>query len=737
MRFVSPSGPVFGVIVALALVAACARGPSTETTEVPAQNPVPKDEPHAALNLGVKAPVWSASLAPSETILRGQVKGKQLADAGECEGCHADAAAGFQTSAHAFASFGNPIYRGSVDRFRTDAGEKASRFCGGCHDISLLVDGAMDAAIEPTDSRSHAGIGCRTCHGIVAARVDGNGSYELSAERIAVPVQGDPNSVVVHKRAAATSVLRTNALCVTCHRAFLHPGTGNAHFLIGQDDVTPWQQSAYAGSTAHLLDEEVPMQDCRGCHMPREPAERNDPAAKEGKIASHRFVGAHTWLASMRQDEQTLARVQTMLKGAVSIDIAAVIGAGGRRTLPADGAPLEPGEHIVIDVALRNERVGHRFPGGVMDAQDAWIELEIHDAKGVFLAEAGLEHERTGDDPTAHRLRALQLGDDGKPRLERQTEQFRTAVFNHTMPPRSAQVVEYGFDVPANAAFPLRVVARLRHRTRNLPVQKVACEATKSPRGIAYQKQGFKLDACAPQPITLISEAESWIGPGEPPVRSDKPTKPTWRRLYDHGLGMVGALQERRDEAGPSFLAALRALEGTLDPRPKAVVMGALAMLAGRQGRVDEAMKWVDGLSKLVPEHPAISYLKGEALSQVWRFEQAAIPLGEAAEKTPGDDAIWVMLATARASAGDPRGALEAVRRGLEVQPRDHDLLRIQALSLNTLAAPEKETSVAWDEWQRVRPADVIPGIKGKCSKNVPGCALERSPVHVHPLRTK
>jgi hypothetical protein len=704
---------------------------------VPPQVPLPKDEPPSNEPLSVTTPVWSVAFAPSETTTRGKVNGKSLADHGECEGCHSDVAAGFQSSAHAFSSFNNPIYRGSIDRFRSDAGEKTSRFCGGCHDISLLADGAMDGPIEPSDVRAHSGIGCRTCHGIVATRVDGNASYELSADPIPVPVQGDPNSIAVHKKGAASSVLRTNALCVTCHRAFLHEGTGNAHFLIGQDDVTPWQQSAYAGSTVHLVDEEVQMQDCRGCHMPREKAERNDPAAKNGTITSHRFVGAHTWLAAMRGDEQSLARTRAMLEGAVSIDIAAVIGEGGRRSLPADGAPVKAGEHIVIDVALRNERVGHRFPGGVMDAQDAWIEVEVRDAKDTFIAEAGLEHERTGDDPTAHRLRALQLGDDGKPRLERETEQFRAPVFNHTMPPRSAQVVEYALDVPANVVFPLRVVARLRHRTRNLPVQRVSCEATRNARGVAFQKNGVKLDACAPQPITLIAEAESWIGPGAAPAASSKSKKPTWRRLYDHGLGMVGALQERRDEAGPSFLAALAALEGSTDPRPKAVVMGALAMLAGRQGRVDEAVRWVDGLSKLVPDHPAIPYLRGEALSQVWRFEQSASPLGGAAERAPSDDAAWVMLATARASAGDPRGALEAVHRGLAVQPRDHDLLRIQALSLGALGASEKETAAAWAEWQKVRPADVIPSVKAKCSKLVPGCALERAPVHVHTMRMK
>lgn len=682
-------------------------------------------------------PQSKLDLAPAEIVLKGKHRGKDLADASDCEGCHADVAAAFRGSAHAFASFNNPVYRAAVDRFRADVDHTKSRFCGGCHDISLMVDGAMDKAVEPTDTRAHAGIGCRTCHGIEEARIDGNGSYTLTAEPFPMPVQGDPKSVAAHKTRAASPALRTAAMCASCHRAFLNEGTGNTHHLIGQDDVTPWQQSVFAGSRVHVLDEEVREQDCRGCHMPRVRADRGDPAAKEGTIASHAFLGGHTWLAAMRKDPETLARTRAFIEGSVSIDIAAVIGMDGHRTLPADGAPVAAGERVVLAVTLRNERVGHRFPGGTMDAADAWVELEVRDVNGALVAEAGLEHEATGDDPTAHRLRALQVGDDGKPRLERQTEQFRAPVFNHTIPPRGAQVVEYGLETPANVAFPLRVVARLRHRTRSMPVYKVSCEASKSPRGKAFRAAGLDLDGCTPQPVTLVSETDAWIGPGSAGRKPSSAGKPTWRRLYDHGLGMIGALQERRDEAGPSLLAARAELEASGEARPKAAVLAALALLASRQGRVDEAMGWLEKLAPLAPDHPAIPYLRGEALSQVWRFEKAAGPLGEAAERAPGDDAAWVMLAVAKGSAADPRGALEAARRGLAAQPRDHDLLRVQALSLSALAAPEDEVAAAWAAWQKVRPADVIPRVKAKCSKEVPGCALERAPVHVHPLRMK
>ena len=44
-------------------------------------------------------------------------------------------------------------------------------------------------------------------------------------------------------------------------------------------------------------------------------------------------------------------------------------------TFRVNAAPvgLVPGENAVIDVVIRNLDVGHRFPGGVMDAQDTWV----------------------------------------------------------------------------------------------------------------------------------------------------------------------------------------------------------------------------------------------------------------------------------------------------------------------------------------------------------------------------
>ncbi|MEZ4312007.1 MAG: hypothetical protein R3F14_28610 [Polyangiaceae bacterium] len=280
-------------------------------------------------------------------------------------------------------------------------------------------------------------------------------------------------------------------------------------------------------------------------------------------------------------------------------------------------------------------------------------------------------------------------------------------------------------------ALPLSVLARLRHRTRNLPLQKVACEASQSPRGKAFRgaRARSELDACVAQPVTEIAESVVWLGDGSE-VYPSSHLLPPWQRAYEHGLGWLRSLQERVGEARPSLLLALDQVEQTGTFRERAMVLSALGMLAVREGRAEEAMSWLARAEQYEPNHPAIAYLRGLAHAQVWRWPAAAEWYDEAMHAAGYDDRFFMDLALARGSAGDDEGALLAAQLGLSVQPRDADLLRIQALSLSALGAPASEVALAEDAYARVFPADVIPQVRAKCSATVPGCAAARNPVH-------
>jgi hypothetical protein len=680
---------------------ACGTTQATLTTPATFEMLVPADTGSSELRVTQRDP----SISPS--------------DVDTCATCHSDVAEQWKTSAHFFASFDNPIYRASVLRFRKERGNDKSRFCGGCHDPSLMVDGAMDKDIAQDDLRAFSGVTCRTCHGVQHARPDGNASLDVRVAAIELPRDGDPDSITRHKKAAAPDALRTPGLCIGCHRVFLDEGSGNAHHLAGQDDGTPWMRSAYAGSHAERVDEGVETADCRGCHMPKEDAKLGDAAAKDGKITSHRFLGGHTWLASMRGDTDQLDRLRALLQGAATVDVADV---------------RVEAERVVVVVVVKNARTGHRFPGGTLDADDTWVELRAFDARGRLVAAAGDKHA-AGEPtftPDTHVLRAVLLDDQGEPVLARETERFRTTVVNHTLAPRDAEAVEYELATQGNVTWPLRFEARLRHRSRSLAVQAAACAHVKTDESRAFDAGFVKnyafakaLDPCAAEPIVDVSTASRVVGrAGERPDGFD--------RSYALGQGLLHVLQERLDEARAPLLAA----DGfARNPTEHAMALALLGQLASRQGRVDEAFAHLDDAQKAIGTHPFLDRVRGEVLASVWREKEADPYLCDAAQGALRDDGMYSELAVALGSVGQSPFALEAARHTLVLQPRDEGALRIQALALESLGAPADQVQQAKDAWLRRRTPDDGAAIKGMCSARVPGCAAERDPVRMHPMK--
>ncbi len=668
-------------------------------------------------------PDLGADRAPALTRVAEGISAEELADVETCAQCHADAFAQWSASAHAWASFNNPIYRASIDRFQGVLGRERSRFCAGCHDPALLVDLAIDGPIEPVNARAHVGVTCMTCHGIDRASADGNGSYHLARSMPPLPDPDVPTSVAAHRRAVRSPALRSGELCGACHRSFLDEATGHPAHFAGADDLGPWQASAYAGHRRRL-DRPIDEANCVDCHMPAEAAPKGDRAATQGAIASHRCLGGHTWLAAIRDDTETGAAIEEFLRGSVRLDIAA-LRHGDRYALPADAAPVLAGERVEAEVVLRNLRVGHHFPGGTRDAHDTRLEVELRSAGGELLART----ERP------HQLRAGVLGEDGRPRLAREVEALRVGAYDHTIAPRDAAVVRFALTLPGTLpaeSWPLHLSARLRHRSRSPELVQSTCEAAKSATGRAFVRAseaqlGEALDPCATPPETLVAEATVELGEGAK-LRS---SRPTWERLYELGLGLEHEVQERLDRSRDAFEAALT---HSPDPQGEQLVLAGLAEVAARQGRVDEALALADRAEALGGDGgAAIDVLRGRALAAVWRWQEAVVPLGRVAAALPRDPVAWRQLAIALGSAGSPEEALHAAQRGLRLQPRDPDLLRAQALALRALGHDAAERAL--EIYLARRPADFGPGLRSACSRDSSSCALERLPVHTHAMR--
>lgn len=734
----------------------CACGPAANVY-APAAGappaPVASPGPRAVL------PADAAPFAPAQVRLtgHGELRGEQLADIDACEGCHADVSDQLQTSAHAFSSFNNPLYRFGVDGFRERVGREQSQMCGGCHDMALLVDGAMLDEVRADDSRAHAGITCRVCHGIESARPDGNGSYTLSRATLPIPKRGQPDTVASH--VAAVQPLDDDVLCGSCHRSFLSEASGNDHFLAGMDDFGAWRGSAYNGNGAGRVDDPVQRASCRDCHMAREPAEFGDAAAGEdGKISSHRFLGGHTWLAAMRGDDAQLEKLRDFLRGTVSVDLAAARSGQRDWHRPAQGTPVAAGEELLLDVVVRNVGVGHAFPGGVRDAVDSWLSLEVRDVEGQLLG-------GTRDDDTAHRFRVL-LGDrHGEPQLMRNTEDFYEAIVDHTLAARDARVIRYSFRIPEDLAperLPLQLRATLLHRSRNLEFQDGACDASRSERGQAFARAqrdqiGSALDPCTPQPVSTVGEARAWVGPGAlararhgaQDAQAPSPP-PLARRLYEHGLGLLAELPREAGRARASLLSALALVDaeagGHATDLRRAQITSALgAVYAGAPcgpsapagwptcaGRLQEALRWLDQAEAAAPGHPAIANIRARAYQRRSHWPQAAASLQAVAAAVPQNVGVARALGKALSGLGRHGQALQVARHGLGLSPRDDDLLRVQVRALTELGAEPGEVGAAQDAYLDHRRADRPTAMRALCMADDPRCQQERRAVHTH-----
>lgn len=653
--------------------------------------PVPVDDAPPIFDEGSsRLPTAPTQRPPSHATWRGDTS--FLSDTVTCASCHEDVAASWAQSAHARSSFDNPWYRASVDAFRAERGNEASRFCAGCHDPVLLVNGAIDEEVEGDDPRAHAGIPCLVCHSATETRSDGNGSFTLDLAPVPIPNPDDADEVALHVARVTPSPLRTAALCGSCHRSFIGDEVGSPHHMAGIDDIGAWRQSAFAGADGERLDD-VEEATCAGCHMELIDAPR-DLAATDGQVRSHRVGASHTALPG-GQDAH-------LLEGAASIDVAAL--RVGRRWF-YDLAEAGRSSEYIFDVVVRNEQSGHRFPGGTRDLQDTWVEVSVFDADGGLLAQAGAAHAQE-EDPSAYRFRSVVMDADGRPEEDHLVHRFVASAYDRTIAARDAALIRYSL---RTRGVPARIRARVLHRKHSAGLRILACAASQTPRGRAFDAMTRRLerepiDPCAPEPITVVAEVERCIGEG-------CEEQPTYSRLRNLALARSHSLQERLDEVRPVIAAARR--RGGADNDDELNII--LAGVAGRQGRVDEAVELLEGNASV-----AAARARGRAYAQVWRWAEAAEAYEEVARRSPRDPRALADLAQALGSIESPNAAA-AARAGLRFGPRVESLLRTQSLA--------REDEAAREAYLALRAPDEAPALLRQCEELDDACARDRQPI--------
>jgi tetratricopeptide (TPR) repeat protein len=477
---------------------------------------------------GPSSPFFPSS---ANTNVNGTIPANFFMTSAACARCHKDIYDQWNSSAHHFSSFNNQWYRKSIEYMQDMVGTKPSKWCAGCHDHAVFFNGRFDRPIkEQIDTpEAQAGLACTSCHSITRVHSSmGQGDFTIEYPPLHdLAASENPVLRSVHDRLIYLSPRphrdtfmkpfhreQTAEFCSSCHKVHLDVPVNGYRWVRGFNDYDNWQASGVSGQGARSFYYPPAPQRCADCHMPL--VDSNDPAAKNGKVRSHRFPAANTALPYVNRDPVQLKAVQDFLRdGQISVDVFGIVrgaqpegrptlsgsagdrpsadgpqlsstfavgeesgafAAGRSRTLAPPAEVLAPlnridavvrrGESVRVEVVVRTRKVGHFFPGGTVDAFDVWVELEAVDDKGRVLLHSGsvADQGKGPVDPASHFYRSRQLDEHGNPINKRNAWSTRSVAYVRLIPPGAADTVHYRLDIPKDAGSKIFLRAKVNYR---------------------------------------------------------------------------------------------------------------------------------------------------------------------------------------------------------------------------------------------------------------------------------
>lgn len=428
----------------------------------------------------------------TETSGGGFVHESEIADSEYCSSCHVEIAAQWQASAHRLAA-ADPTYVTNVMLLEKNKGIAATRYCEGCHaPIALLTGeltpGGKHGGVEGT-AANREGISCTSCHRISkATNTKGVASFEFSPATPYLfglsdsPLLRTLNRFLIsvlprqHKQEMSMPVLADPKLCATCHAQFMDSDLNDWGWVQMQDDYSAWLDGPFAAQHEQRFANST-LQRCQDCHMPLTKA--NDPSSDvNGMVRDHRFLGGNTMLPTVLGDKVQLELTQRFLQNnKMRVSIQKPYRKNPTQNLQALAAelrstPVKPWymykeEAATINVVISNVGVGHSFPAGTIDINEAWVHFRVTDAEGNLVFESGSLDKQLFVDPEAYFYRSLPVDRHGQLVWKHDLFNMVGEVSRNVVKAGESDVVIYQFVVPSWSKGPLSISSSLLYRKLN------------------------------------------------------------------------------------------------------------------------------------------------------------------------------------------------------------------------------------------------------------------------------
>lgn len=484
-----------------------------------------------------------------------------------CGHCHKAAYAQWRQSVHSN-SFRPPWYLKNVNALIDEKGVQFSRHCEGCHNPVALLSGDLSQGMPVKRPFEQEGITCSTCHSIQSTDTTGTGSYVMGPPAVLVDENGAPITHPVsdaeilahldrHSKAVMRPLYKTAEFCAACHKAAIPSELDDYKWLRAFSVYDEWQGSSFGKQSPLPFYRKDVVSDCQTCHMPRGTEGADDPGAKDGKFASHRWLGGNSLVPAYYNFPQQSAKLVDFLrngvdgKGVFNVDIFGLEKQSAAAT-SADQvlvAPLgltrfavAPGETLVADVVIQNKGIGHSFVPEQRDFYEGWVDFTVKDSSGKTLAESGFIQPDGYLDPSAHSFTNRLINVSGKLNDLHQIWHNRVLAYNNTIQSGRSQLVRYRFRLPKDAKGTYTITASVKYRRFDQHFLDYAMD----------KKQ-------YPEPVVEMASETRTLNVGENlPVTPGPNENPDWMRWNNYGIGLLDAQQYQASVDAFEQVAALR-----------------------------------------------------------------------------------------------------------------------------------------------------------------------------------
>lgn len=658
----------------------------------------------------------------------------QFFPATRCARCHQDTHAAWSESLHRNAAR-EPFYRESADILLKTRGIEFTRHCESCHTPIALFSGALDSKAPkqtaPFTEMDDEGVTCSVCHSIVEARLDGTGSYTirrpaLLAEEDGTPIYGDISDADIlanipkHKRAVMRPLMRTPEFCSTCHKVDAPPSLNGYKHIRGFSAYDEWQQSGMSMEAATSYYRRDKRIDCRGCHMPKVDS-KNDRAAKQGVISSHRWLGANTAAPMFyNQHEQVRKTIEFLERDLVNVDIFTVKNETSGELITqlqqnaSNHLAAKAGESITAEVVVSSRHIGHSFAPEVRDLYEIWVEFKVTNDDGSIIYHSGFIKPDKFLDESAHTYKAILLDSEARPITRHQIWLTTAVSYNTALPAGRSDIARFRFRMPEEKT-----------------PSKLKLEARVNYRRLTQEYTNYVLaQRNASMTLPIVQMAQTQIEISSQP--SPKLQFANARRWNDYGIGLMEQAQY-----GPASEAFRKAHE--IEPsNPDYLISAAAAELrteryGPERNQLQKAAQLIEAARKLDPVLPRGHFYHALILRGQGEQQAAADLLIPLAREFPRDRLVQRELGATLYALGQIDPATLAFEAVISVDPTDFGAYQYLA-SLYAAAGRSTEATRADSLFKQWRDDPLAAGIGTRFFALNPQWADERMPRHTHDL---